>query len=106
MSHTLIDFFFAGLTVAWLIGVGSMLRAWSLARKASQHLPRPESDNYLRNLLLFPRGAWVAPLLNGHGEEYHAAAAAHVRRLHTAMVVYFTVGILGVVVSLLIRKLQ
>ncbi len=104
MSDTAIEFAFAGLTVAWLFVMWSLLRSWSLARRAAQHLSRPESDNYLRNLLLFPRGAWVEPLLKGKGVEDHAAAVMHVRRLHIAMLFCFAGCILLVVISVLIRK--
>jgi hypothetical protein len=93
----------------WDLALGAAILAWSVAflslaaakhmgRKASRHLPPAKQNNYLRNVMLFPRGSWVEPLLKGQRHELHAAVVAHARRAHMAMIGFLAVIVLALVI--------
>jgi hypothetical protein len=96
---------FGACVVAWSIALWSIMRAMRLGRRASCHLTPAESNDYLRNLLLFPTGLWVEGLLKSEGHEAHLAAAAHVQRAHKSMLAFAAIAAASVPAAIVSARL-
>ena len=101
-----LDLLFGLAFVAWATALYSLVRADMFGRIASRHLPLAERTNYRRNLFLFPRGAWVEPLLSGTGTEAHQRAVTHMRRVHLAALVFAVACIVAVLGGMLANGIK
>ena len=101
-----LDLLFGLAFVAWATALYSLVRADMFGRIASRHLPRAERTSYRRNLFLFPRGAWVEPLLSGTGTEAHRRAVTHMRRVHLAAMVFAVVCVVAVLAGMLANGIK
>ncbi|AHB50187.1 hypothetical protein W911_10410 [Hyphomicrobium nitrativorans NL23] len=91
---------FALAVVFWSVGMWSILGAYVAGRRATAHLDRAHSNNYLRNLYLRPHAPNTGALL-GKNEKRHTVVRNYVVRTRYAMAGFVIACAIAVILSLL-----